>query len=228
MPLLDERGVPIFYNYLLVYATVPMLLLIGASVIAYQREGNVISWSGLRTRFRLKRMDGKAWLWAIALTLFMILSVGLLAFTARRLASFRLLAPPDYRPTELRPSEPGGLASASAPREFMGLPLAGNWWILLLLLVSLVIATFGEEFWWRGYILPRRELVHGDRTWLVHGLLWSAFHIFAPWNLLAILPGSLALSLAAQRLKNTWVAIIAHGLANGLLVVVIVVLGIAS
>jgi membrane protease YdiL (CAAX protease family) len=110
----------------------------------------------------------------------------------------------------------------------MGLSLAGNWWILLVLLVSLVIATFGEEIWWRGYILPRQELVHGNRTWLIHGLLWTAFHIFTPWNLLAILPGSLALSFVAQRLKNTWPAVIAHGLANGLLVVIIVVLGIAA
>lgn len=228
MPFLAARGVPIFFNYLLVYATVPMLALLAASVLAYRLEGNVISWPEFKTRFRLNKMDGKAWLWAIGLTLFMLLSVGLLSFTARWLSSFSLLAPPNYWPTELKPAAPGGLTSASVPTEFMGLSLAGNWWILLVLLVSLVIATFGEELWWRGYILPRQELAHGNRTWLVHGLLWTAFHLFAPWNLLAILPGSLALSFVAQRLKNTWPAIIAHGLANGLLVLIVVVLGITS
>lgn len=228
MPLLAERGVPIFFNYLLVYATVPMLVLIAASVIGYRREGNVISWPGIMNRFRLNKMNGKAWLWTIGLTLFMILSVGLLSFTTRWLVSLDLIALPDYWPAELRPAEPGSLANASVPTDFMGQPLAGNWWILLLLLVSLMIATFGEEFWWRGYILPRQELAHGDRTWLIHGLMWTAFHLFVPWNLLAILPGSLALSFVAQRLKNTWPAVIAHGLANGLLVVIVVVLGIAS
>ena len=96
MPFLAARGVPIFYNYLLVYATAPMLALMAASFIAYRREGNVMAWPDLKNRFRLNKMDGKSWLWAIGLTLFMILSVGLLSFTARWLASFSLLAPPDY------------------------------------------------------------------------------------------------------------------------------------
>lgn len=226
MPILDTRGLPIFFNYLLVYATAPMLALIAASVIAYLREAHAFYWLEFKDRFRLNKMDGKSWLWAVGLTLFMLLSVGLLSFTARWLASFSLLAPPDYWPAELKPTAPGSPSSGALPAEFMGMPLAGNWWILVVLIVSLVIATFGEELWWRGYILPRQELAHGSRTWFIHGLLWTAFHLFAPWNLIAILPGSLALSFVAHRLKNTWPAIIAHGLANGLLVVVVVFLGI--
>jgi membrane protease YdiL (CAAX protease family) len=225
MPALDSLGLPIFFNYLIVYATLPMIALIAASIIAYRREGNAPTWLQFKDRFRLGKMDGKSWLWAIGLTLFMFLSAAMLSFTARWLASFEFLAPPSYWPAELQPSSqnsPGG----TLPTEFMGQSLAGNWWILILLLVSLIIATFGEELWWRGYILPRQELAHGQRTWLVHGLLWCAFHLFAPWNLLTILPGCLALSYVAQRLKNTWPAIIAHGLANGLLVLVIVALGI--
>lgn len=228
MPLLAARGLPIFFNYLLVYATIPMLALLAASLLAYRHEGNVMSWSGFKMRFRLNKMDGKAWLWAMSLTLFMFLSVAILSFTARWLSSFSLLAPPDYWPAELKPSASGGPTGASLPTEFLGLSLAGHWWILPVVLGSLVIATFGEELWWRGYILPRQELVHGNWTWLIHGLLWTGFHSFAPWNLLAILPGSLALSFVAQRLRNTWPAIIAHGLANGLLVVIVVILGIAS
>jgi len=162
------------------------------------------------------------------LTLFMLLSVGLLAFTTRWLASFSLLAPPDYWPAELKPTIQSASANNVIPSEFMGISLAGNWWILIVLLISLVIATFGEELWWRGYILPRQELAHGKQTWVIHGLLWTSFHLFAPWNLIAILPGSLALSYVAQRLKNTWPAVIAHGLANGLLVLTVVVMGIAS
>jgi membrane protease YdiL (CAAX protease family) len=226
MPLLAARGVHIFMNYMLVYATAPMLGLIVTSIIAYRREGNVMSRQEFKDRFRLNKMDGKAWLWTIGLTLLMVLPAGLLSFTARWLASFSCFAPPDYWPAELKPTAPRGPTGGVLPTEFMGLSLAGNWWILVVLVISLVIATFGEELWWRGYILPRQELAHGGRTWLIHGLLWTAFHLFAPWNLLAILPGCLALSFVAQRLKNTWPAVIAHGLANGLLVVIVVVLGI--
>ncbi|RMD61987.1 CPBP family intramembrane metalloprotease [Candidatus Parcubacteria bacterium] len=226
MPLLAVRGIPVFYNYLLVYATVPMLALIAASFYAYWREGNVMTWKAIKNRFRFNPMDGKAWLWTICLAVFMSLSVGLLSSSARWLASIGFLAPPAYWPTELNPALRGTASRGGIPSEFMGVPLAGNWWVLIVLIISLVIATFGEELWWRGYIFPRQELRHGKRTWVVHGLLWTAFHVFAPWNLIAILPGSLALSYVVQRLKNTWPAVIAHGLANGLLVMIMVFLGI--
>jgi membrane protease YdiL (CAAX protease family) len=228
MPLLARYGLPIFYNYFLVYATLPMLALIVAAIVAYRREGNVMAWPELKSRFRLNKMDGRSWLWAIGLMLFMFLSASLLSFAARWLASFRFFAPPDFWPAELKPTAASGAAITAIPSELMGVPLAGNWWVLIFMLASLVIATFGEELWWRGIILPRQELAHGNRTWIIHGLLWTAFHSFAPWNLISILPGCLALSFVTQRLKNTWPAVIAHGLANGLLVIIIVVLGIVS
>jgi membrane protease YdiL (CAAX protease family) len=224
MPWLAALGFPIFFNYLLVYATAPMLALLVASQVAYQREGRALSWTGIADRFRLGRMNGRSWLWALGLLALMLVSAGALSFTARWVSS--LVAPPAYWPPELKPGAAPTSTGAALPTELMGVPLAGNWWILPVLLASLVIATLGEELWWRGYILPRQELVYGSRTWLVHGLLWAAFHLFAPWNFIGILPGCLALSYVAQRLKNTWPGIVAHGLANGLLVLVVVVLGI--
>ena len=117
MPFLAARNVHIFFNYLLVYATVPMLALIAASIIAYRREGNAMSWPEFKNRFRLNRMDCKSWLWTIGLTVFMILSAGLLSFTARWLASFSFLAPPDYWPAELNPNGTGGLTSGALPTD---------------------------------------------------------------------------------------------------------------
>ena len=43
----------------------------------------------------------------------------------------------------------------------MGILLKGKWWIVLGYLGGLFFNIFGEEFWWRGYILPRQELVMG-------------------------------------------------------------------
>lgn len=224
MPSLAALGLPIFFNYLLVYATAPMLVLFVVSLIAYRREGRALSRSGIADRFRLGQMNGRCWLWAIGLLVFMFVSAGALSFTARWVSS--IIAPPAYWPAELKPGAAPASTNAALPTEFMGVPLAGNWWILPVLVASLVIATLGEEFWWRGYILPRQELVYGNRTWIVHGLPWAAFHLFAPWNFISILPGCLAVSYVAQKLKNTWPGIIAHGLANGLLVLIVVVLGI--
>lgn len=223
MPAVAEQGVPLFFNFIVVYATVPMLLLIGASFVAYKVEGNEMSWSSIKTRFRLKKMDGKAWLWTIGLTLFMILTAGSLSFVTRWFLSFDFFVLPDYLP---QPNSPTGPA---IPKEIMGISLAGNWWWLsIVMLVSLTIATLGEELWWRGYILPRQELAHGKWTWIIHGIMWNLFHSFAPWNLLAILPGCLALSFVAHRLENTTPALLAHGFANGLLVVGVIIIGVAG
>lgn len=228
MPFLDQRGLPFFFNILVIYAMIPMLLLIIASFIAFRREGNEVSWDAFKRRFRLKPMDKRAWLWTVGLTLFMILSVGLLGFISSWLMSFDIFAPPELWVREfIQPaqSKPG---NDSLPAEFLGVPLAGNWWVLGLAFTSLVIATLGEELWWRGYILPRQELVHGKRTWIVNGLLWNGFHLFAPWNLITILPGCLALPFVAQRLNNTLPGVIAHGFANGLLALIVVFIGITG
>ncbi|HSB91454.1 MAG TPA: CPBP family glutamic-type intramembrane protease, partial [Anaerolineales bacterium] len=42
----------------------------------------------------------------------------------------------------------------------------------------------------------------------------TLFHIMWKWNLIALLPGSLFLSYATQRRRNTWTAILAHGFLN--------------
>jgi len=228
MPVLDQRGIPFFFNYIVVYASLPMLALIAASLIAFRLEAGDRSWAALKRRFRLAPMDLRSWLWTGGLTLFMVSTAGALSFTSRLVASVLRLAPPEFWPAELDPTAARGAAPGAIPSELMGVPLAGSWWILVVLLISLVIATLGEELWWRGYILPRQELAHGRRTWLVHGTLWAMFHLFAPWNFLAILPGCLALSWTAQRLRNTWPGVIAHALANGLMVLLVAFLGIVG
>jgi hypothetical protein len=69
--------------------------------------------------------------------------------------------------------------SRFGPADFMGIQLAGAWWVVLYYIVWLVVLNiFGEELWWRGYVLPRQELFFGRATWIVHGIFWSAFHFF--------------------------------------------------
>ena len=228
MPYFNRYGLPIFYNYLIVYATVPMLMLIGAAIFFFYRDENDHTFSGFMKRFRLNKMGGKSWLWTILLTLFMFASAGLLSFVSRWLASIPLLNPPDFWPDELNPAKGGGPMGSGIPTSLMGVPLSGNWWVFFAMFASLIIATLGEELWWRGYILPRQEVAYGKNTWIIHGVLWTLFHAFAPWNLVTLLPGCLALSFVAQKLKNTWPGIIAHGVANGLLVLVITAMGILN
>ena len=93
--------------------------------------------------------------------------------------------------------------------------IRGRWDIGALYLVTFGFNILGEEFWWRGIILPRQELAFGRKTWLVHGLLWSVFHIFKWWDILTLVPVCLLVAFSAQRTRSNWGALIGHALMNG-------------
>jgi hypothetical protein len=118
-------------------------------------------------------------------------------------------------------SEPAALQdflSQFRSTSFMGIPLKGHWWIAVYYLAVLLVGNIaGEELWWRGYLLPRQELAHGGSTWVVHGMLWAAFHLFfqtTAWDLVRMLPTCCALAFVAQHKKNTWPGVIGHTFGN--------------
>jgi membrane protease YdiL (CAAX protease family) len=77
-----------------------------------------------------------------------------------------------------------------------------------------VLNIFGEEFWYRGWMLPRQEVAFGKFAWVINGTMFTFQHWMQPWNFLAILPGALFMSFVLQLRKNTWIGIIQHGLIN--------------
>jgi membrane protease YdiL (CAAX protease family) len=88
----------------------------------------------------------------------------------------------------------------------------GRYWILGAWLPFFVLNIIGEEFVWRGVILPRQEVAFGGRAWLVNGILWLLFHAAFPWQvLLTLLPITLILPYVVQRRRSTWSGIVIHG-----------------
>jgi membrane protease YdiL (CAAX protease family) len=94
--------------------------------------------------------------------------------------------------------------------------LRGNWLPVLALTILFVLNILGEEFWWRGVVLPRQELAFGRWTWVVHGLMWTVFHAFKWWDLLSLIPICLGLAWVCARFKNTTPGIVIHGITNGI------------
>ena len=224
LPILIEAGFPMLLIFILtVSGMFPLLLL--AALIAYRLEGHSLSVIDIANRFRIKRLGKREWRWTIGLLVVYVGGQLLLMPTARWLITGLHLPLPAMLPPAIDPR-----VANSIPTEFLGVVLRGNWGIAFLYLLILSFNIFGEEFWWRGYILPRQELVHGKWTWLVHGILWTLFHIPFWWNLISLLPSTLSLSFVASRLKNTTPGIIAHFVLNGLGFVMILlgILGIGS
>jgi membrane protease YdiL (CAAX protease family) len=189
---------------------VPFALLFCASLIAYRLAGHAWSWPDFKHRFRLRRMDAHDWLWTVGLFAFALASYFPLKSITSRLIMQGIIPLPDALPTILDPR------ATQSVQALMGGRVAGNWPLLLVNLTALLFNTFGEELWWRGYILPRQEAAHSTHTWVLHGLLWTLFHAFKYWEFAALLPTCLALSFVAQRRKNTWPGIVTHFALNGL------------
>jgi hypothetical protein len=247
LPYLLRKGVSWFSIYNLVLA-LPMFLLLAVALLAYKSEGRIFTWHAVQDRFRLRRMDLCAWLWAAALSVFMyggriaiFISFGLAVIAlimekrtdyrgiwtgASAVALFLFLSwslwqtGPWLRRVPLH-AEPPALHEFLAhfsDHAFMGIPLHGRWWIAIYYALVLLFGNIaGEELWWRGYLLPRQELAHGSTTWIVHGILWAAFHLFfqtTMWDMVRMIPTCCALAFVAQHRANTWPGIVGHTFGN--------------
>ena len=92
----------------------------------------------------------------------------------------------------------------------------GRYWLLLVWLPYWILNILGEEFLWRGVMLPRQEVAFGKYTWIIHGIGWGLFHIAFGWQLLiTLIPLIFIQSYIVQRTKNSWIGVIMHGGLNG-------------
>ena len=92
----------------------------------------------------------------------------------------------------------------------------GRYWILAVWLPFWILNILGEEFLWRGVLLPRQEIAFGKYTWMVHGLGWGLFHLAFGWKLvLTLIPLLFIQSFIVQKTKNSWTGVILHAGLNG-------------
>jgi membrane protease YdiL (CAAX protease family) len=214
-PQLLKSGTPFLALYFILFHG-PLVLMFPLTFILYKNEGNQFNWRSIKERLRFTRPDRKSVIWALGLLLWGLLCYAALWQIGNSLAAIPFFAPPDFFPPELNPNK------QMASGLFMGYPLKGNWWILGVYLFAWITNVLGEEFLWRGYLLPRQELAYGKKTWLIHGSMWTLWHFFWKWNLLWIFPWSLGLAYAVQKTKNTWVSIFAHGVMNFIPIIMII------
>lgn len=213
-PVLDSIGIskPIIYIIIL---SVPMNVLLIIALAAVFIERGKISWPDIKDRFRLKKMGKRDWLYTAGLFLVISLFHSLLSFTPKLLSRIPFFMPPIYVPPVANPN----IEITVFQESYLDIPLSGNWWVLIIFVLIIFLNIIGEEFLWRGCILPGQEKYFKDKAWLVNGLLWNLSHICWRWNIIMILPGCLLIPFVSQKLKNTYPGIIVHTFLNGLLIV---------
>lgn len=179
-----------------------------AMIILYREEGN-IRLSTISRRFWLNHPKAarggetkKAlWWWLIPLILFVAaLEIGLRSTLVDVWTGiFPFFA------------EPEGYDMAAMFTPEIRAQLVGAWGLLALYFVSALFNTLlGEEFLFRGVLLPRMEGVFGKWDWVANGVLFSFYHFHQPWGILATLPGDLTLAYSGKRFRSNWFPIIIH------------------
>ena len=104
----------------------------------------------------------------------------------------------------------------------------GQWWLLGIALVSFIFNYFlGEEFLFRGVLLPKMQGVFGKYDWVANAVLFGLYHLHKPWMIPSVIVGSLAITWPARRFRSNWMAIVVHGVEGLFLLVMVlaVILG---
>jgi hypothetical protein len=195
------------------------------SLVILYRELGTLRWSAIRRRTWLQspqeprtgEPNPKLYWWLLPALLFSgVVSLGLAGY----------LDAPMVR-----------LFPALQPAEFMDISqlldpqFRGQWWLLGVLLISHLLNYFlGEEFLFRGVLLPKMQGVFGKYDWLANGVLFGLYHLHKPWMLPSIIISSFAITWPAARFRSNWMAIIVHGVEGlpSLVLVPAVILGLVG
>lgn len=158
-------------------------------------EGYKISRQTITGRLRFKRLTSKD----LLLTFAGLVAVGILSGALMKILEM-MIGKFDHSPSFM---------------QFEPLS-AGRYWLLLVWAPYWITNILGEEFLWRGVMLPRQEIVFGKYAWLIHGFGWLLFHIAFGWQLLVtLIPLIFIQSYLVQKTGNSWVGVILHGGLNG-------------
>ena len=104
----------------------------------------------------------------------------------------------------------------------------GWWWMLGVMLVSNLFNHFlGEEFFFRGVLLPKMKGVFGRWDWLMNVALFSFYHWHQPWGFLSVIASFLIAGWASRRYQCNWIFVIAHGI-DGVFLFVMLLLTVAG
>lgn len=191
------------------------------SIIILKKDGYTISWSSIKKRLWFQKpQDPKTgnasnwlFLWVIPFILLnAIVSSGIGFPDLDRIAGPLIKNIPQY-----------DLSKLASPEY------KGEWWILVVFILTMVFNYFlGEEFLYRGVLLPKMNGVFGKWDWFANGVLFGFYHLHKPQVILstALLFGFI-FAFPVKRFQSTWMAVIIHGLEGllGLVIVLKVVLG---
>jgi membrane protease YdiL (CAAX protease family) len=212
-PLLapDSASEPLEFGVTrLVLLALGLVWLFVLSMLIVRREEGDLRWGTVKRRLRLNtprepatgEPRARLWLWVVPF-LIGVAVVDIVLNTPLEnawVSVFPFLA------------EPGGysLDAIFESQEILA-RLEGAWWFFALFVVQAAFNTIlGEEFLFRGVLLPKMEGVFGRWSWVANGVLFGFYHVHQPWGIPNSVLTGLLYTFPAYRFRSTWMSIILH------------------
>ena len=199
----------------IVLLTIGLIWLFVLSMIIVRQEEGDLRWTTVKRRLWLNaprdpttgETRRRLWLWAILFVIaIFVWEIALKSYVSELWVSlFPFFA------------EPAGYSfGALFESQEILQRLVGAWWFFGLFVVFAVFnSILGEEFLFRGVLLPKMEGVFGRWSWVASGVLHAFWHIHQPWVILETVIGSAFLyAFPSWRFRSTWMGIIVHSVQN--------------
>jgi uncharacterized protein len=194
----------------LVLLTLGLVWLFVLSMIIVRREEGDLRWGTLKRGLQLNNPRdptsgvprAKLWLWVVPFLVAVAVVELVLGSSMENawVSVFPFLA------------EPAGYSfdAILGSQEILA-RLEGAWWFFALFATMAVFNTvFGEEFLFRGVLLPRMEGAFGRGSWVANGILFGLYHVHQPWGIPNAVLTGLLYTFPAYRYRSTWPSIVLH------------------
>lgn len=194
------------------------------SLIILKNDGLDLTWQTVVKRMKYQKpinpKTGKSSYWLLVWTIPFIVLSGLIQSGVVSLPNVDNLMAPLIQ--HLPKYDLSSLAAAD---------YKGAWWILGLFIITSVFNYFlGEEFMYRGILLPKMNGVFGKWDWFFNGILFGLYHLHKPQIILstAVYFG-FVFAFPSKLFQSNWMAVIIHGLEGlmGIVVVLSIILGLS-
>jgi membrane protease YdiL (CAAX protease family) len=177
-------------------------------IVLYREEGN-IRLSTISRRFWLNHpLSAKTgatrkalWWWVIPLILLVaFLDIALRPMLINLMGTvFPFLAEP-------KGYDMSGMFSPELRRQFVG-----AWGPLGFFFVNALFNTvLGEEFLFRGVLLPKMQRLFGKWDWVANGVIFGFYHLHQPWGILSSILTGLVYAFSSKHFHSNWFPIILH------------------
>jgi membrane protease YdiL (CAAX protease family) len=200
-PLVESAGLPPIAALLAAILLVLVPVEFGIVLRTVRRDGGA---AALPYRQRLALRE---WIWLVPV----LVVAAFVGFGVHRLVEPRLMASFGWLPEWfVFPVPVGGINDYST----------GSWIVTLgaFLLLNGVIGPVVEELYFRGFLLPRMERL-GRWAPLVNVTLFSVYHFWSPWQIVARILGIGPMVYAVRWKRNVYLGMAVHCALNTIAVV---------